>query len=156
MLLIIAGASIITRRTKANRLRAAEIKVARLRALRKTSVPFVSASLRGNTTQERPKLKSASLTRLGLSPPASGAALGRPYACLNVCSLKQCSQTRYVCPLSILNQIARDSFEQARQVPRSSFSARICAASVRPQAQTTTFLGGTSKQGHYRPSDCRM
>ena len=55
VLLIIAGATIITRRAKAKRERAAEIKVARLRALRKTSAPFVSASLRGNTIQEPPK-----------------------------------------------------------------------------------------------------
>jgi hypothetical protein len=55
VLVIIAGVTIMTRRAKEKRQRAAEIKAARSRELRKPSVPFVSSSLRGNTTQAPPK-----------------------------------------------------------------------------------------------------
>jgi hypothetical protein len=55
VLLLIGGGMIMTRRAKARRQHAAETKTARLRALRKPSVPFVSASLRGTATPEPPK-----------------------------------------------------------------------------------------------------
>jgi hypothetical protein len=55
VLLIVAGALIIARRAKEKRRRAAELKAARLRALRKPSVPFVSSSLCGSTTNEPAK-----------------------------------------------------------------------------------------------------
>ena len=51
VLLLIAGCLVIVRRNRAKR-RAAELRAARLRAMRKPSVPFVSASLRGVTTQD--------------------------------------------------------------------------------------------------------
>jgi len=56
VLIVIAVGMIKSRRVKAHRQRAAE--TARLRALRnKPAVPFVSASLRGHTTQEQPKAR---------------------------------------------------------------------------------------------------
>jgi hypothetical protein len=55
VLLTIAGALVMTRRAKVKRQRSAELKTARIRALRKTSAPFVSASLRGKSAQEPPK-----------------------------------------------------------------------------------------------------
>jgi hypothetical protein len=51
VLLGIAVGVMVVRRKRARR-RAADLRAARLRALRKPSVPFVSASLRGVTTQE--------------------------------------------------------------------------------------------------------
>jgi hypothetical protein len=54
LLLTIAGAMVMTRRARVKRQRAAELKTARMRALRKTSAPFVSASLRGKTAQDPP------------------------------------------------------------------------------------------------------
>ena len=52
VLLIFAITLIVSRRAKAKRQHAEEVKAARLRALRKPTVPFVSASLRGNPTHE--------------------------------------------------------------------------------------------------------
>jgi len=55
VLLIVSGALIIARRAKEKRRHVEELKAARLRALRKPSVPFVSSSLRGSTTHEPAK-----------------------------------------------------------------------------------------------------
>jgi hypothetical protein len=53
VLLGVAVGMTIVRRKRARK-RAAELRAARLRALRKPSVPFVSASLRGSTTTQEP------------------------------------------------------------------------------------------------------
>ena len=55
VLLLVAGAMIMARRKRAKRHRAAAVKTARLRALRKPTAPFVSSSLRGSTPQEPQK-----------------------------------------------------------------------------------------------------
>jgi hypothetical protein len=55
LLLAIAVVVVVTRRAKTKRLRAAAVKAAKLRELRKPLVPFVSASLRGHAAQEPPK-----------------------------------------------------------------------------------------------------
>ena len=55
VLLVLVASMIVSRRKKVSRQREAEVQAARLRALRKPPVPFVSASLRGSPPPESPK-----------------------------------------------------------------------------------------------------
>ena len=59
VLLGVAVGLMLARRKRARKRAAAELKAARLRALRKPSVPFVSASLRGATASQEPARPTA-------------------------------------------------------------------------------------------------